>query len=175
MDVVEGRYGVGRVHRKLLNLGYKINHKKVQRLMNKIGLLVRRPKSKYRSYKGEVGKVATNIIDRDFNATAPLQKCSTNISKFSFKWGKCYFSPILDMYSNEIISYHISLSPNLELVSRMLKKAFKKYPNIENLIFYSDQGWYINELKKYNIRQSMSRKSSDGVFFARLKLEMYYG
>lgn len=181
------RYGVRRVHRELLNLGYKINHKRVQRLMNKMGLLARRPKSKYRSYKGEIGKVAKNIINRDFNATAPLQKWSTDISEFSFKWGKCYFSPILDMYNNEIISYHISLSPNLELVSTMLKKASKKFPNIKKLIFHSDQGWhyqhnhYINELKKHNITQSMSRKgncydnSIIETFFARLKVEMYYG
>ena len=98
------RYGVRRVHRELINRGYKVNHKRVQRLMNKAGLMGKRPKEKYHSYKGEVGKVANNIIDRDFSTTAPLQKWTTDVSQFNFSWGKCYISPILDMNTNEIIS-----------------------------------------------------------------------
>ena len=69
----KGRYGVRRVYRELVNRGYTVNHKRVQRLMHKIGLLGKRPKEKYHSYRGEVGMVADNIIDRDFSTTAPLQ------------------------------------------------------------------------------------------------------
>ena len=67
------RYGVRRVHRELINRGYQVNHKRVQRLMHEAGLAGKRPKEKYHSYKGEVGKIADNIIDRDFSTTAPLQ------------------------------------------------------------------------------------------------------
>ncbi|MBR3867268.1 MAG: transposase, partial [Butyricicoccus sp.] len=67
-------YGVRRVYRELRNQGVFVNHKKVQRLMKKLGLAGKRPKQKYHSYKGEVGKVAANIINRDFSTTAPLQK-----------------------------------------------------------------------------------------------------
>ena len=70
-DCNKGRYGVRRIHRELVNRGYKVNHKRVQRLMHGMGLLGKRPKEKYHSYKGEVGKVADNIIDRDFSTTAP--------------------------------------------------------------------------------------------------------
>jgi len=58
------------------------------------------------------------------------------------------------MYDSSIISYDISTSPSLEQTKRMLNEAFKQYPNLEGLIFHSDQGWqyqhqyYINELKK---------------------------
>ncbi|MBP3273409.1 MAG: IS3 family transposase, partial [Butyrivibrio sp.] len=76
------RYGVRRVHRELINLGYKVNHKRVQRLMHESGLMGKRPKEKYHSYKGEVGKIADNIIDRDFSTTAPLQKWTTDVSQF---------------------------------------------------------------------------------------------
>ena len=183
----KGRYGVRRVHRELLNRGYQVNHKRVQRLMHQMELFGKRPKEKYHSYKGEVGKVADNIIDRDFSTTAPLQKWTTDVSQFSFSWGKCYISPILDMNTNEIISYDLSLSPNLEQIHRMLDKAFEKFPSVASLIFDADQGWqyqhdyYRDTLKEHGIVQSMSRKGNcyDNcimeTFFGRLKNEMFYG
>lgn len=122
----KGRYGVRRVHRELVNRGYNVNHKRVQRLMHEMKLLGKRPKEKYHSYQGEVGKIADNIIDRDFSTTGPLQKWTTDVSQFSFSWGKCYISPILDMNTNEIISYDLSLSPNMEQIHRMLNRAFEK-------------------------------------------------
>ncbi|WP_049690609.1 IS3 family transposase [Anaerococcus jeddahensis] len=183
----KGRYGVRRVYRELLNQGYTINHKKVQRIMHELKLFGKRPREKYHSYKGKVGKIADNIISRNFKADKPLQKWSTDVSQFNFPWGKCYISPILDMHTNEIISYDLSLSPNLEQISNMLMKAFNKFPKLNSLILHSDQGWqyqhkyYINELKKHGIIQSMSRKgncydnSIMETFFGRLKNEVYYG
>ena len=123
-DYNKGRYGVRRVHKELVNRGYNVNHKRVQRLMHDMELFGKRSKEKYHSYKGEIGKIADNIIDRDFSTTAPLQKWTTDVSQFSFSWGKCYISPILDMNTNEIISYDLSLSPNMEQIHHMLNKAF---------------------------------------------------
>lgn len=183
----KGRYGVRRVHKELVNIGYIINHKRVQRIMHEAGLFGKRPKEKYHSYKGKVGKIADNLINRDFSASAPLQKWTTDISQFSFPWGKCYLSPILDMNTNEIISYDLSTSPNLEQIKRMLDKAFKKFHDLTGLIFHSDQGWqyqhsyYRKRLSKQHIVQSMSRKgncydnSIMETFFGRMKNEMYYG
>lgn len=139
------RYGVRRVHKELVNRGHKVNHKRIQRLMHSIGLSGKRPKEKYHSYKGDVGTIADNIINRDFSTTAPLQKWTTDVSQFKFSWGKCYISPILDMNTNEIISYDLSLSPNMEQINRMLYSAFEKFPSVEGLIFHSDQGWQVRQ------------------------------
>ena len=98
-------------------------------------------KEKYHSYKGKVGKVAKNIVNSDFSTTAPLQKWTTNVSQFNFSWGKCYFSPVLNMNTNEIVAYDLSLKSNLVQISRMLDKIFKKFTNLLGLIFHSDQGW----------------------------------
>ena len=183
----KGRYGVRRVYMELKNRGYNVNHKRVQRLMHDAGLFGKHPKEKYHSYKGEVGKVADNVINRDFSTTLPLQKWTTDVSQFNFSWGKCYLSPILDMNTNEIISYDLALSPNLEQIKRMLDKAFDKYSSVNGLILHSDQGWqyqhayYRNRLKEHGIIQSMSRKGNcyDNcimeTFFGRIKTEMYYG
>ncbi|MFR7819921.1 IS3 family transposase [Candidatus Pseudoruminococcus sp.] len=181
------RYGVRRVYRELRNRGYEVNHKRVQRIMHETRMIGKRPKEKYHSYKGEIGRIASNIIDRNFTADKPLQKWTTDISQFNFSWGKCYLSPILDMATNEIISYDISLSPNMEQIKRMLDQAFRSFPNVTGLIFHSDQGWqyqhtyYQNCLKEHGIIQSMSRKGNcyDNcimeTFFGRMKNEMYYG
>ena len=180
------RYGVRRVHHELLNRGFKVNHKRVQRIMNQLSLKGKRPKEKYHSYKGDVGKVADNIINRDFSTEKPLQKWTTDVSQFNLPWGKCYISPILDMNTNEVISYNLSLSPNMAQVKDMLNKAFKRFPSVQGLIMHSDQGWqyqhafYREELKKHGIIQSMSRKGNcyDNcimeTFFGRLKNEMFY-
>ena len=183
----KGRYGVRRVHAELVNRGKKVNHKRVQRLMNAMGLKGKCPSAKYHSYKGEVGKVAANIIDRDFSTTAPLEKWTTDVSQFSLPFGKSYLSPILDMNNNEVISYDLSRHPNMEQTQRMLDMAFEKFPDVSGLIFHSDQGWqyqhkyFRNALKEHGIIQSMSRKGNcyDNcimeTFFGRLKNEMLYG
>ncbi len=167
--------------------GFRVNHKRIQRIMNLLGLAGKRPKEKYHSYKGEVGKVADNIINRDFRTERPLEKWTTDVSQFNLPWGKCYFSPILDMNTNEIISYNLSLHPNMEQIKDMLHKAFERFPSVQGLIMHSDQGWqyqhmtYRNELLQHGIIQSMSRKGNcyDNcvmeTFFGRLKNEMFYG
>lgn len=171
---------------ELHNRGYQINHKTVQRLMKGLGLKCLVRIKKYRSYKGETGKIAPNIIGRDFKATEPNQKWTTDITEFSLFGSKLYLSPILDMYNVEIVSYTISSSPVLNQVMEMLDKAFSKIPNDTNLIFHSDQGWqyqhkmYQKRLKEKGIRQSMSRKGNclDNAvmenFFGLLKSELLY-
>ena len=180
------RYGYRRITLELRNQGYEVNHKKVYRIMVKLGLKpLKRNKRKYSSYKGTVGKIADNLIKRDFEADNPNEKWYTDITEFNLRGEKVYLSPILDGYNGEVISYNTSKSPNLELINDMLNKGFKD-KNLEGLIFHSDQGWqyqhqsYQQRLKNKGIRQSMSRKGNsidNGMmenFFGILKTEMFY-
>ena len=101
------RYGYRRITLELRNQGYNVNHKKVYRLMVKLGLKpLKRNKRKYSSYKGTIGKIADNLIERDFNAEKPNQKWYTDVTEFNLRGEKCYLSPILDGYNGEIISYN---------------------------------------------------------------------
>jgi transposase InsO family protein len=182
----QGRYGYRRITMELHNRGYEINHKTVQRLMNELNIKCMVRIRKYRSYKGEVGKIAPNLIQRDFKATAPNQKWTTDVTEFSLFGTKLYLSPILDMYNSEIISYNLSERPVLGQVMDMLDKAFAKIPDNTNLIFHSDQGWqyqhkqYQKRLADKGIRQSMSRKGNcldNSImenFFGLLKSELFY-
>ena len=96
---------------------------------------------KYRSYKGEVGKIAPNLLNRDFRAEKPNQKWVTDVTEFSLFGEKLYLSPILDLCSSDLVSYTISDRPVLSMVTTMLDKAFEKIPDGTGLILHSDQGW----------------------------------
>ena len=185
-DENKGRYGYRRITTELHNRGYTINHKTVQRLMKEIGLVCRVRIKKYRSYKGEVGKIAPNLLERNFEAEKPNQKWVTDVTEFSLFGQKIYLSPILDLCSSDIVSYTISYRPVLSMVTSMLDKAFANIPDNKNLILHSDQGWqyqhkqYQRMLKNKGVRQSMSRKGNclDNAvienFFGLLKSELLY-
>ena len=185
-DENKGRYGYRRITTELHNRGYTINHKTVQRLMKEIGLVCRVRIKKYRSYKGEVGKIAPNLLERNFEAEKPNQKWVTDVTEFSLFGQKIYLSPILDLCSSDIVSYTISDRPVLSMVTSMLDKAFANIPDNKNLILHSDQGWqyqhkqYQRMLKNKGVRQSMSRKGNclDNAvienFFGLLKSELLY-
>ena len=151
-----------------------------------MGLRGKRKKVKYKSYKGEIGKIAPNVINRDFVATAPNLKWTTDVTEVKIKDKKIYLSPILDMFNGEIISYSISYSPNQYMVMSMLEKAFKKTHIPAGLILHSDQGVhyqhqrYQEALIDKQIVQSMSRKGNclDNAmmenFFGLMKSELLY-
>ena len=184
----KGRYGYRRILTVLRNKGYFINHKTVLKLMGCLGLKGKQRKNdKYHSYKGEIGKVADNLLKRDFYAGKPFEKLTTDVTQFKVCDEKVYLSPVMDLFNREIVSYSISTSPNLWQIREMLDGLFAKLPADATPIFHSDQGWqyqhaeYQRLLFEHSIEQSMSRKGNcmdNGAmenFFGRLKVEMFYG
>lgn len=110
--------------------------------MNSLGLKGKQRKNdNYHSYKGEVGKIADNLLKRDFNAENPFEKLTTDVTQFKVCNEKVYLSPVMDLYNREIVSYSISLSPNLQQIRDMLDGLFEKLPAQAAPIFHSDQGW----------------------------------
>lgn len=182
----KGRYGYRRITLELINRGIVVNHKKVLRLMNKMGLhSIMRKKRKYSSYKGTVGVVAANHIQRDFEASKPNEKWFTDVTEFKVNDKKVYLSPILDAHGRYIVSYNLSTSPDLKQIKAMLEKAIETN-HTTGTIVHSDQGWqyqhnyFVETLKSNGMIQSMSRKGNsidNGLmecFFGILKSEMYY-
>ena len=115
-----------------------MNYKTVQRLMKELGLICRVRMKKYRSYKGNVGKIAPNLLNRDFHADKPNQKWVADVTEFSLFWETLYLSSILDLNSGDLVSYTISDRPVLSMVTTMLDKAFAKIPDGTDLILHSD-------------------------------------
>ena len=182
----KGRYGYRRITIELGKRNIPLNHKTVQRLMKELGLVCRVRMKKYRSYKGEIGKIAPNLLNRDFYAEKPNRKWVTDVTEFRLFGEKLYLSPILDLHSSDLVSYTISDRPVLSMATTMLDKAFAKIPDGTGLILHFDQGWqyqhkqYQRMLRKKGVRQSMSRKGNclDNAvmenFFGLLKSELLY-
>lgn len=182
----QGRYGYRRITTEIRKLGQRVNHKTVQRQMIQLGLksLVR-PK-KYRSYKGDVGQAADNVLQRQFTAKTANQKWVTDVTEFKVAGEKLYLSPVMDLYNGEIIAFETARRPAFKLVSGMLQKALSKLKASEKPMVHSDQGWqyrmpaYQRALQERGLTQSMSRKGNclDNApmesFFAVLKSEFFY-
>jgi transposase InsO family protein len=184
----KGRYGYPRITLALQHSGWVINKKKVARIMHEQSLYARKPRIKYSSYRGDIGKRANNILAQDFAAEGPYQKMGTDVSVFITPFGKLYLSPVIDFHTREVLAYDLSGNPNFEQIRRMLKSLYKKHGvHLKGSILHSDQGYqyqvgeYSKLLETYGITQSMSRKgncldnSPTENFFGRLKTEMYYG
>lgn len=190
IDKSKRRYGYRRVTLMLKNKGLVVNHKRVYRLMKEQNLLCNkfhRKTRKYYSYKGEVGRIANNELNRNFKVDTPNKVWVTDVTEFKVGSDKLYLSPILDLYNSEIVSFSMSTRPTINFTNRSLNEAINKTPKPEDLIIHSDQGFHyqhhtwVKMLEENNIRQSMSRKgncidnSPMENFFAILKQEMYYG
>ena len=182
----KGRYSYRRITLELRNGGYLINHKTVQRLMQELGLKSLVRIKKYRSYKGNVGKIAPNILKRDFVATKPIEKWVTDVTEFHLFGEKLYLSPVLDLFNGENIAYNLEKRPIYSLVSKMLEQAFTRLSEGGAPVLHFDQGWhyqmkqYAHALIKHGVIQSMSRKGNclnNAVienFFGLLKSELLY-
>ena len=116
----KGRYGYRRITVEMNKIGYAINHKTVLKLMNICGIKSQVRLRKYCSYKGQIGRIAPNLLQRDFAAEKPNQKWVTDLTEFSVCGVKLYLSPIMDLYNREIISYKIAERPNFMQIMKML-------------------------------------------------------
>lgn len=185
-DRHKGRYGYRRITATLQRSGQVVNSKVVRRLMTELDLKCTVRAKKYKSYRGQPGRIAPNIMERKFTAEQPSQKWVTDVTEFKVAGEKLYLSPVLDLYNGEIVAYEVDTSPHYALVGNMLEQALERRAPGTNPMLHSDQGWqyqyyrYRNRLEEMGLEQSMSRKGNclDNArmesFFSTLKSEMYY-
>ncbi len=182
----KGRYGYRRVTATLRSAGQLVNSKVVRRLMAELNIKCTVRVKKYKSYRGEPGRIAPNTMARQFTAEQPNQKWVTDVTEFKVAGEKLYLSPLLDLYNGEIVAYQLDTSPRYLLVGQMLEKALERLPEGSRPMVHSDQGWqyqyirYRHRLEEMGLEQSMSRKGNclDNArmesFFGTLKSEMFY-
>jgi putative transposase len=105
-----------------------------------------------------------NLLQRNFKATAPMQKVVTDVTylKFGGKW--FYLAAYLDLYNNEILEWELSDTFDNFLVMKPAERLLKRTESTEHqVLLHSDQGvqyssaGFCNLLTKYNAIQSMSR------------------
>ena len=183
----KGRYGYRRIMWTLRAQGCWLNHKTVQKLMGQLGLKSTVRPKRYKSYRGQLSRVAPNTLDRCFETAKPNTKWVTDVTEFNIRGQKVFLSPILDLYNREIVSYQVATTPHLKMVMTMLDRAFARLKEHEGLILHSDQGWqyqmdeYRKALSEQGIGLSMSRRGNchDNAvmenFFGIMKSEFFHG
>ncbi len=182
-----GRYGHRRIHRELLKQGWTVAKKTVLKLMRSLRLVCKvRRKKRYNSYQGEPGRIAPNVLNREFDAQAPNQKWVTDVTEFSVGDRKLYLSPVMDLFDRQITSHSIGISPNLALTNTSLREALTTLEDGQKPLVHSDQGFQYQHaswrtlLEGAGAAQSMSRKGNcyDNAvmenFFGHLKEEFFH-
>ena len=182
------KYGSPRITLDLQSNGVKISENRVARIMRANHLSATPNKKRYNSYKGEVGTIVKNVLNRHFDLGEPYKAFGTDVSQFKIGEDKLYLSPIIDFHTREIVAYDISIHPNMLQIKRMMHQLENKYGEyLPGSIMHSDQGWQYQQkwfqdfLEEHEMIQSMSRKgnchdnSPTENFFGRLKEEVFYG
>ena len=166
--------------------GLSVSGKTVLKLMRQEGILCRIRRRRYDSYRGEEGLIAGNLLDRRFDAGAPLEKLATDVTEFKVAGAKAYLSPVMDMHNNEIVAWSVSRSANMAQINEMMD-GLERILCGHRPLLHSDQGWQYQQksfqkrLEPLGVTQSMSRKATcldnacmEG-FFGHLKDEFYRG
>ncbi|WP_157929306.1 IS3 family transposase [Paenibacillus ihbetae] len=187
-DQYNGVYGYRQIQLFLLQEhGVWMNHKKVLRLMQALGIRSRiRRKHRCNYVSSTEGRVAKNLLKRDFKADRANQKWVTDVTQFRVGESWIYLSAVKDLFNNEIVAYHMSQRNDNLLVLQTFENAFNKTKNVTGLIVHSDQGFqytsyaYHDMLPKVGAQISMSRRgncydnASMESFFSHLKTEGLY-
>ena len=165
------QFGYRRITAMLRSSGYVINKKKVQRLMNQMGLtaLYCRPytsKSREEDYKYPYLLKNLPIIKTN-------QVWSTDITYIKMPRGFVYLCALIDIYSRFIVSWNLSIGMQVDFCMEMLESALKRHQVPE--IINTDQGSqftsydWIKSLSDNNIKISMDGKGRwiDNIYIER--------
>ena len=180
-------YGSPRLKAALRNMGYRVNQKRVVRLMHINGIKAFR-KKKYRSTTNSKhnNPIADNLLMRNFTAEGPNKIWLGDMTYIRTKEGFLYLAVVMDMFSRMPVGYNMQRHFRAPLVVDAFQKAIDSRGVPKELIFHSDQGSqyasmeFKQILKKYGVKQSMSRKGNcyDNApmesFFHTLKTELSY-
>jgi putative transposase len=180
------KYGYRRVTHELKQQGWKVNHKRVLRIMREEDLLVRPKKNWIKTTdSGHEYQVYPNLV-KDMVVNAIDQVWVADITYIRILLGFVYLAIILDAYSRKVIGYAISEGLDTDLTLQALKMALTQRQPIPGIIHHSDQGvqyaatGYVQELQTQGFQISMSRKGTpyDNAkvesFFKTLKTEEVY-
>lgn len=164
--------------------GYRVNHKRIYRLMKELGIqaIIRK---KRRKFGKKESVVQPNRLERNFKATWPNQKLVTDITYIPFKSQPLYLSVVQDLFANEVVAYQLSKRNDVKIVLDTIEQMNKKI-NVQGAIIHSDQGFqytssvYNKRLEELGMVGSHSRKGNclDNAciesFFSHLKTELLY-
>lgn len=170
-DRGKGKYGWRTIQMKLLDKGTVMNHKKIQRIKNKYGMITKiRRRNPYKAImkKTEEHKTFENKLNRNFRQTEPFKVFSTDITYLPYKGRIAYLSAVKDLASKEAVAWNLSQHLRMDIVLDTLRKIEDNpaVPPLDGATIHSDQGFhytnplYANGVREMGMVQSMSRKGN---------------
>ena len=183
----KARYGAPRITQELLALGVPCSLNYVAGILKQQGLKARNGKAfRYSQHSLAMNNVSDNLLWRNFNASGPNEKWTTDITYIWVKNRWLYLATVMDLYSRSIVGWSLDTSMTETLVIDALSMAFKRRHVASKLIIHSDRGVqyrsrrYLDYMASQGGTPSMSRKGNcwDNApmesFFSRLKVELIY-
>lgn len=160
-----GSYGARRMSRQLCRQGHRVGRYRAGNLMRKAGAEFQ-PRKKFRRTTDSRHRlpVAANLLSRQFQVGAPDRAWCSDITYLWTMQGWLYLAVILDLFSRKVVGWAMSNRINAQLVLDALRMAYWRRKPPADLLHHSDRGSqyaskaYQEELKKYNMLCSMSRK-----------------
>ena len=136
-----GKYGRPRLTRDLREAGYRVNHKRVRRLMLREGLAARRGRRFVRTTDSRHAlPVAPNLLERDFHASAPNQKWAADITYVDTAEGWLYVALVMDLFSRRLVGWAMSDRIDTRLTTEALTLALGLRDPSAGLLHHSDRG-----------------------------------
>ena len=166
-DASKQSYGSRRMAKGMSNQGYPMGRYQARSLMEKLSLVV---KTKQRFCLTTDSRhpypAADNILDRQFDVSAPNQVWGSDISYVWTQAGWLYLAVVVDLFSRQVVGWALQPHMRTELVLEALRKAFWTRKPEKGLIHHSDRGSqyasddYQHALKQFGMTCSMSRKGN---------------
>jgi putative transposase len=159
--------------------GYPIGRYKTRKIMAKLGLKVtQRIAYKVTTKRKHSDTVADNLVNMNFNSTAPNNVWAGDMTYLKTDEGWMYLAIVMDLYSHRIVGWHISERMTTDLIAQAFTQAYWLWKPGKGLIFHSDRGSQYtskqlrNLLKHFRMRASMGEVSA---FWDNAVVERYFG
>ena len=160
------RYGYRRVTHQLQREGWRVNHKKVLRLMRENDLLCQVKRRWIRTTDSDhLYSVYPNLI-RDLEIIRLNRVWLADITYIRILTGFVYLAAVLDAYSRRVVGYAISTRIDTAVTLKALRMAIERRCPPPGCIHHSDQGVqyasheYVEELRWNGLQISMSRRGN---------------
>lgn len=186
-EASDGVYGSPRIFKDLLEEGFEVGRHRIARIMKKAGIVgVTRRKRQSLTKRDERRAAAPNVLEQDFEATAPNQKWAADITYVRTHEGFVYLAVVLDLFSRRVVGWAMSTSLDTTIVLRALAMALLNRTPSKNLVHHSDRGCqYTSKAFSTALQDAGITCSMSGVgncydnavvesFFASLKTERLY-
>jgi putative transposase len=135
------RYGSPRIHDELHDMGIRCSKKRVERLMQELGIKARHKRQFRKTTNSNHDyPVAPNLLNRQFQVDAPNRVWCADITYIRTFEGWLYLAVVLDLFSRKIVGWSMSKNINSELATNALKMAIKQRRPSKGLKHHSDRG-----------------------------------